>query len=160
MKKIALLLILFSFAFLLPKTEAQVKVSVNINVGTQPEWGPAGYDYVDYYFFPDIDVYYYVPQHQYIYLQGGRWLFAASLPDRCRHYDIYRGYKVVINEPRPYLHHDVYRERYVKYKGHYDEQPTLHDHGHGWKDKDDDDGQGNGHGKGHAYGHDKHHGDD
>ena len=40
---------------------AQVRVNLNINIGSQPAWGPAGYDYVEYYYLPDIDVYYYVP---------------------------------------------------------------------------------------------------
>lgn len=30
------------------------RVSVNINIGSQPAWGPVGYDYVDYYYMPDI----------------------------------------------------------------------------------------------------------
>lgn len=65
---------------------------------------------MDYYYLPDIQAYYYVPQRQFIYQEGGRWVFAASLPDRCRSYDLYRGYKVVVNEPRPYLRNDVYRD--------------------------------------------------
>jgi hypothetical protein len=155
MKKLLLLsLILAAITFSNP-TSAQVKVNVNINVGTQPEWGPVGYSHVDYYFMPDIDAYYYVPQHQFIYMEGPRWVFAASLPARFGTYDLYRGYKVVINEPRPYLRHDVYRVKYAKYKKCYDRQEPIHGNGHAWK-HDEDDGPGN-HGRGHAYGHDKHH---
>ena len=40
------------------KASAQVKVGVNINIGSQPEWGPRGYDYVEYYYLPDIEMYY------------------------------------------------------------------------------------------------------
>ena len=93
--------------------QAQVKVGVNINIGSQPVWGPVGYDYVDYYYLPDIDAYYYVPGRQFIYLSNGRWIFAASLPVAYRHYNLYSGYKVVINEPRPYLHANVFRTRYA-----------------------------------------------
>ena len=126
MKKLLLLsLILAAITFSNP-TSAQVKVNVNINVGTQPEWGPVGYSHVDYYFMPDIDAYYYVPQHQFIYMEGPRWVFAASLPARFGTYDLYRGYKVVINEPRPYLRHDVYRVKYAKYKKCYDRQEPIH----------------------------------
>ncbi len=46
---------------------------------------------------PDIEAYYNVSQHQFVYLDDGRWIFAAALPERCRDYDLYRGYKVVIN---------------------------------------------------------------
>lgn len=128
--------------------QSQVQVSVNVNVGTQPEWGPTGYDRVDYYYLPAIETYYNVPQHQFIYLEAGRWVFAASLPSRCNGYDLYGGYKVVINEPRPWLHHDAYRSRYVEYRECRYRQPVLRDCRRG-----DDDGPGHGRGRGHAYGH-------
>ena len=118
MKKIILMVVtLLGLIAFTKSSQAQVSLGVNINIGSQPVWGPVGYDYVDYYYLPDIDVYYYVPRHQYIYLSNGRWVFAASLPVRYRSYDIYSGYKVVINEPRPYLHADVYRSRYAPYRG-------------------------------------------
>ena len=31
---------------------AQVSVNVSFNVDAQPEWGPAGYDHVNYYYMP------------------------------------------------------------------------------------------------------------
>ena len=96
--------------------KAQVRVNINVNIGSQPVWGPVGYDHVDYYYMPDIDAYYYVPSQQFIYLNAGRWIFAASLPSRYHGYNLYSGYKVVVNEPRPYLHADVYRVKYAKYK--------------------------------------------
>ena len=114
MKKILLASVLFfSFSYF---ANAQVRVGVNINIGSQPAWGPVGYDYVDYYYLPDIECYYYVPDHQFIYLNNGRWIFSASLPSRYHGYDIDRGYKVVINEPRPYLNFERDRERYGSYR--------------------------------------------
>jgi len=108
----------FAFALMLvsftPYTHAQVRVSINI--GSQPLWGPVGYQTADYYYLPDIETYYYVPQRQFIYLSNGRWVFATSLPERYRGYDLYNGYKVVINEPRPYLHFKEDKIKYVKYK--------------------------------------------
>src|SRR5678809_1732815 len=94
MKKIILIATIL-FIAATSNTQAQVKVGVNINIGSQPEWGPVGYDYVDYYYMPDIDVYYYVPSRQYIYLSNGRWIFATSLPVAYRHYNVYSGYKAV-----------------------------------------------------------------
>ncbi len=129
------------------QADAQVSLSVSVNVASQPSWGPSGYDNVNYYYMPDIETYYYVPKHQFIYLNGGNWVFATTLPPRYHSYDLYRGYKVVINDPQPYMHHDHYRDRYAHYRAYYDHQPVLRDHR--------DDGPGNGHGKGHAYGHDK-----
>jgi len=111
------------FLFLLVATgsviskPATAQVSVNINIGSQPTWGPVGYDYVEYYYLPDIGAYYYVPTRQFIYLNGSNWVYANSLPSRYRTYNLYSGYKVVINEPRPYLKHSTYKVRYAKYKG-------------------------------------------
>lgn len=103
------------------KADAQVRVNVNVNIGSQPVWGPVGYDYVDYYYLPDIDAYYYVPSRQFIYLNGPRWVWASSLPAPYRGYDLYHGYKVVINEPRPYLHHNTYKAKYAGYRNRHDQ---------------------------------------
>ncbi len=116
MKKSLLIIALLVFTAA-QRTAAQVRVNVNLNLGSQPDWGPAGYDYVEYYYLPDLDMYYYVPRRQYIYLSGGRWIFVNSLPPRYRSYNLYNSYKVVINEPRPYLRHSVYKVKYAKYKG-------------------------------------------
>lgn len=101
--------------------DAQVRVGVNINIGDQPAWRPAGYDYVEYYYLPDIECYYYVPRHQFVYLSNGRWVFSASLPLRYRNYDLYGGYKVVVNRPHAYYYFEQDRVRYAKMKKpHYD----------------------------------------
>jgi hypothetical protein len=115
MKKIILISLVAAGCLLSKPSAAQV--SVNINIGAQPVWGPVGYDYVEYYYLPDIEAYYYVPRHQFVYLSDGRWIFATSLPSRYRSYDLYSGYKVVINEPKPYLHFTTHRVTYAKYKG-------------------------------------------
>jgi|SRR6516165_4766465 hypothetical protein len=158
MKKSMFFIALISGIFFSQNAHAQVHVSLNINIDAQPKWGPVGYQHVDYYYMPDIDVFYDVPGQHFIYMEGGRWIFAAALPHRYEHFDMYRGYKVVVNEPRPYLHCDVYREQYGKYKGHYGEQTAIRDHHHVEGQEDQYDHPGN-HGKGHAYGHDKHHDD-
>jgi len=106
--------LLLGFALVQP---ASAQVSVNINIGSQPVWGPVGYDYVEYYYLPDIDMYYHVPTQQYVYLVNGRWVFSRILPPYYSNYDFYRGYKVVINEPRPYMYHDRYRANYAQYRG-------------------------------------------
>lgn len=108
--------LVFSMAFVQP-AEAQVRINANINIGSQPLWGPVGYDHVDYYYLPDVDVYYSVPERRFIYLDGGRWVFAASLPTRFGSINLYTVPKIVINEPRPYLRADVYRVKYKGWKG-------------------------------------------
>src|SRR5689334_18182121 len=126
MKKLFLITALFFAALLSTKqSSAQVRVGVNINIGSQPVWGPTGYDYVQYYYLPDIDAYYYVPRHQFVYMNGSRWIFSSSLPPRYRDYDLYSGYKVVINEQRPYLRDNYYREQYSGYRGRHNTQVII-----------------------------------
>lgn len=96
---------------------SQAQVSVNINIGRQPLWGPTGYDYAGYYYMPDIDAYYSVANQQFIYMDAGRWIFNASLPGRYRNFDLYNGYKVVINDRDPWLRNDYYRNQYWGYRG-------------------------------------------
>ena len=114
MKKLFLIFALFIGAMLY-KAEAQIHV--NVNIGNQPVWGPVGYDYVDYYYLPDLDVYYNVPRQQFVYFDFGRWIFAASLPSRFGRYDLFNTYKVVINERNPWLRNTYYRNQYRGYRG-------------------------------------------
>lgn len=106
-------------------TAEKASAQVSINIGLQPAWGPAGYDYVDYYYLPDIETYYYVPKRQFIYLNNGRWIYSAGLPSRYRTYNLYNGYKVVLNAPKPYLQHATYKVKYAKYKGNNGKQLAL-----------------------------------
>ena len=92
------------------------QVRVNVNLDVQPPWGPASYDYAEYYFLPELGVYYSVPDRVFIYPQGNRWGFAKKLPHRYHHFDLYSAYKVVINEPKPYLRHDYFVEHYRDYR--------------------------------------------
>jgi len=122
MKKSILISAIILFGLIQQNANAQVHLSFGVNIGVQPVWGPVGYDHVEYYYMPDIDAYYYVPNHQYIYQERGRWLFSASLPGRYNNYDINNGYKVVINEPRPYLRAESYRVRYAGYRGNHNQE--------------------------------------
>lgn len=99
--------------------DAQVNV---INLDSQPIWGPTGYDYVEYYYLPDIEAYYNVPQHRYYYYDNGRWQNNSYLPLRLLNCDLYNSYKVVVNEKEPWRHHKNYRDKYFSYKGRYDQQ--------------------------------------
>lgn len=149
MKKI-LFSMLFTFAAIafVNSSKAQVSVGVHINIGDQPEWGPPGYDYAEYYYMPDIETYYYVPRHQFVYLSGNRWVFSTSLPPRHAHYDLYSGYKVVLRSPHAYYHFRDHRVRYARYKNHSHRQGIIkykHDNGkHNGHYKN----KGKGHGKG------------
>jgi hypothetical protein len=114
MKKTIMIGMLFLSLIIVKDASSQIRVNVNIN--TQPAWGPVGYDYVEYYYLPDIEAYYYVPRHQFVYLSGGRWIFSTNLPPRYRSYDLDRGYKVVVNEPRAYRNFHADRVRFAGYR--------------------------------------------
>jgi len=178
MKKQILLIAIFLLTCFWQGANAQV--SVHFNVGLQPIWGPVGYDYVDYYYLPDIDAYYDVNNQVYVYFDDGRWITNRYLPPRYRDFDLYRAHKVVINEPSPWFHHDRYRNQYNGYRGRHDQVPIRDsheerywenpnhpehgkwhgDHGEGHGDHGEghgDHGEGHGdHGHGEGHGHEGH----
>lgn len=100
----------------------QAQISVNVNPGSPPQWGPAGYADVQYYYLPDLEAYYDVPAARFIYYSGGTWVRRATLPSRYRTYDLYDGYKVVMTDYRgnaPYTHFKEHKIKYIKgHKGH------------------------------------------
>lgn len=110
------ILVLIVAALLPAGLSAQVHVGVQFNFGLQPAWGPAVYGYVEYYYMPELEVYYHVPMRRFYTLDGGHWVSHPRLPHRYRHVDLYRVHKVVINEPHPWYRHAHYRERYVSYR--------------------------------------------
>ncbi len=119
MKKLILMVLVASATAIYQPAKAQV--SLQINIGSQPNWGPRGYDHVDYYYLPEVESYYYVPTRQFVYLERNRWVHRKSLPSRYRNYDLYGGRKIVINQPRPYLQHHVYQSSYTRSQGRYND---------------------------------------
>lgn len=117
MKKLIFIALFILAASSFKQAGAQVRVNVNVNIGSQPNWGPAGYDYAEYYYLPDIEVYYYIPTRQFIYLSGSNWVFTYSLPSRYRSYNLYTGYKVVVNEPGAYQYYSAHKVKYARYRG-------------------------------------------
>ena len=114
--------IIITLIFSFGKSEAQT--SVRLNIGSQPVWGPVGYDYAEYYYMPEYETYYYVPKRQFVYNEGGRWVFVSALPPRFGKVNLYSTYKVVVNEPRAYLH---FSDHKVKYKGNGGPQIIIRD---------------------------------
>lgn len=114
MKKLLFATALFAVCTGITETKAQVRVNLNVNIG-RPAWGVPGNYAGGFYYLPEIDTYYDIAARQFVYFDGDEWAFAYELPYMYRDYDLYHGYKVVINEPRPYLHCDMYRNRYSSY---------------------------------------------
>jgi len=103
-------------------SNAQISLNLNFNIDTQPAWGPTGYDYVENYYIPDLDIYYNVPLHRYYYYNNGRWRYSSNLPSRYRSYNFYNTYKVVVNDKDPWKNHNKYKKEYLKYKGNHDQK--------------------------------------
>ena len=118
MKKLKLLV--FGILLMLAGS-AQSQLSVRVHIGTPPAWGPAGYNDVRYYYLPDVEAYYDVQSSMFIYMSGNRWVHRAYLPARYKNYDLYGGYKVVMNDYRgnsPYSHFREHRMKYAHgYRG-------------------------------------------
>ena len=137
--------------------DAQVRLSLGVNISAQPEWGPVGYARAQYYYMPDIDAYYDVPAHQYVYYENNAWVHGRALPPRY-HFDKYNSYKVVVNQPRPWEHQEQIRTRYASYRGHQGQAVIRDSHdqryrNHWKEDGRHDNGRHNG-GDHHDHGHD------
>ena len=100
----------------------QSHVSTRLNVDRQPIWGPTGYDHVEYYYLPDIDIYYNVPLGRFYYYENSRWTNGTSLPARAQGFDLYSAYKVVVNETTPYRRNAMNRAKYGMFKGRHDQE--------------------------------------
>lgn len=124
MKRFFLMVSMIAAGALMQPAAAQVRIHVNIDL--QPSWGPAGYDYAEYYYLPAMDMYYFIPSREYIYLHRGRWVRTTYVPVHYRHVDFYRTYKVVINDRDPFRYHHRHRTQYARYRHHYD-QPVWRD---------------------------------
>ena len=163
--------VLVATLIVLSSLQAQVGINLNFNVGSQPVWGPTGYDHVEYYYLPDIEAYYCVPQHRFFYNEGGHWISRSHLPYRYRDYDFYNSYKVVVNERQPYRNHKMYREQYSSYRDRHDQQLIRdsrdsryyviknHPEHNNWVKQQRHD-NGNGKGRGHGNKHDENNGQD
>lgn len=114
MKKIFFLTLAFALFAILPSNG---QVSVNVNFGTPPAWAPANRVQSQYYYLPEIDTYYDVPQQQYIYVEKAKWKRSKYLPKKYKSYNLRRGNIVYLTDYRgnsPYYFHKKHRSRYYR----------------------------------------------
>lgn len=124
MKNLLLTAVVIGASFFTNQSEAQVRVSVNLNIG-RPAWGLPGNQVGDWYYLPEIDTYYDIPGRQFVYFDRGRWVYANQLPYMYRDYNLARGYKVIVNDNRPFMRADVYRKKYNRYYNTYRQPVTV-----------------------------------
>jgi len=145
---------------LLVSSAIHAQVSVSVNIGTPPAWGPVGYSNVDYYYLPDVQAYYDIRASQFIYFGGRTWIRSRYLPGQYRNYDLYNGYKVVLNDyhgSRPYSNFKNHKVKYYKgYHGkpqksigsnrnyNHNEYKNNGNNGNGHKQGNGNNGHGNG----------------
>lgn len=159
MKKIMIAMFLFAGTSIL-SNNANAQISVNINIGSQPAWGPTGYDHADFYYLPEANAYYDISRAQFVYLNGKSWIYGKSLPSKYRNINLDNTYKVVVNRPIPYKNNQDDIRQYGKYKTSHN-QPIIRNskdskyfasyqhpnHDQWQKDQKEKDQRGNGHGK-------------
>jgi len=112
MKKLLFLSALIAGSLSFNAAKAQIGVHLNVNLGPRPVYVEPAPVVDNYYYLPDAEAYYSVPEHVYYYQYGGRWISSPRLVGRYRDYDYSRMRHYAINEPRPYLRNDFYRARY------------------------------------------------
>ena len=162
-KKMKTLKLIALALFFFASTANHAQVSVNVNIGAPPQWGPVGYSEVSYYYIPDVQSYYDIRAQQFIFLSNGVWIRSHNLPNRYRNYDLYNGYKVVLNDyhgSRPYSHYKEHKVKYYKgyNKGHQENYRTAsnynkHDNGNHNGNQNNNGNHGNGNGNnGHKNG--------
>lgn len=142
---------------------AFAQVNINVNVGTPVYRQPIYTEVADYYYLPDLGVYYNVPRQVYVFQDRGQWIYARRLPARFgHHHDWRRTHFVRMHERAPFLRNDYYYRKYSRGaakhypkakqydRRHYDRHDKHYDRGHG---KGHDKGRGRGHDKDHGRGH-------
>ncbi|GAB3013059.1 hypothetical protein GCM10027051_15370 [Niabella terrae] len=105
---------------------AAQRTSSRNNIGVQPGWGPTGYEYASFYYFPDYNIYYDIAREQFIILNGRKWQYVKTLPARYQ-FSAYNSYKVVINDARPYRYNQQHQRQYASYKGQGKKQGMIRD---------------------------------
>jgi hypothetical protein len=123
---------------------AQVRLNVNVNIGPRPAWGLPGNPAGNFYYFPEIDCYYNIPQQRFVYLDRGRWVYVRDLPRAYRGFDLYRGQKVIITDNDPFSRAQFYRERYGRNYVAYRPPVVIVDKRRGYDKHDHDRGRGRG----------------
>jgi hypothetical protein len=115
MKRLLLTLLWAMIATLPLATRAQV--FARMPVAAPPSWAPPGYTRAQYYYLPDLQVYYDVPAASFLLSYRGQWIALRQLPPMYRSYDLYAAPKVVLDYqgPSPYRHYEVHRQRFPRW---------------------------------------------
>ena len=110
-----------------PVNKMEAQVYVNFNIDIQPAWGPSGYEYAEFYYIPEVNIYYDVVQRLYYYPSGNRWICSSYLPVSYSYYDFYSLYKVVLNGIlQPWRYNANHLRLYAHYRYNYLQMPIFY----------------------------------
>ena len=84
-----------------------------------PVWAPfyENVNQVRYYYLPDIESYYDVRNHEFVYMEDGNWIFSPSLPPQYAWYDLAAGFVVLLDYRvhQPWMHFHYYVSNYPRF---------------------------------------------
>ncbi len=115
-------------------TYSQAQVSVNVSIGARPAPEPViVHAEPRYYYLPEIESYYDIPNRQYVFIDNGIWVRRASLPVVYSRYNVYSRPRIVVENyygNAPYTYYKGHKAKY--YKGNkYKKDHRHHDHDRG-----------------------------
>ncbi|WP_158828397.1 hypothetical protein [Mucilaginibacter lacusdianchii] len=114
MKKVVLTMMIAAGSLMFKTASAQVGVSVGFNIGPlSVQIHKPVYD--DFYYLPDVEAYYSVPEQVYYYMDGDDWVCNPYLPGAYRNYDWRNVPHYEVRAQRPYMNHDMYRSKFGGY---------------------------------------------
>ncbi len=112
---------IFACGTLQAQTETSRTTTTTTETTTLPDWGVVGSEKAHYYYIPDIDSYYDIGAHTFIYNNNGEWVKSQDVPAAYKDVDLYDSYKVVLNDDTdPFANYDKMK---VKYKKGYQGEP-------------------------------------
>ncbi len=111
--------LLLALLWVIPATLPQVsraQVYARMPAGLPP-WAPPGHARAQYYYLPDLQVYYDVPAASFLLPHRGQWIAVPQLPPAYRSYDLYAAPKVVLDYygPSPFRYYEVHRQRFPRW---------------------------------------------
>ena len=85
-----------------------------------PQWGPSYYNGTRYYYLPDIESYYDMYTHEFVFLNQAQWIYSPYLPSMYSNFDLNNSFIVVVNSNiyQPWMHHQYYVSHFPRYYYH------------------------------------------
>lgn len=111
-----LMSMLLSFSILTALNSCVATAGVTYQNYTPPSWAPPYDDVssIQYYYFPDYDMYYDVWNNQFWYSNNGAWQSCVGLPPMYSNVDLNTSYMVLVNKKyhTPWNDNDYYARNY------------------------------------------------